>query len=111
MCSSTVEKSILSGRSRTIREDHKLDDLLTHHTRIPVPALWLDIFQKIKAMGYNGVSFYADWALLEGQRGTFRAEGIFALEPFFDAATQAGIYLLAVSVKDSPACCGNHKAF
>jgi beta-galactosidase GanA len=48
-------------------------------------------------MGYNGVSFYVDWALLEGKPGTFRAEGIFALEPFFEAAQEAGIYLLAVS--------------
>lgn len=34
-------------------------------------------------------------ALLEGKPGTFSAEGIFALEPFFEAASQAGIYLLA----------------
>lgn len=66
-----------------------------HPFRLPVPSLWLDVFQKIKALGYSGVSFYVDWALLEGQRGTFTAEGVFALEPFFDAASQAGIYLLA----------------
>lgn len=46
-------------------------------------------------MGYTGVSFYVDWALLEGTRGEFRVEGVFALEPFFEAAQQAGIYLLA----------------
>lgn len=69
-----------------------------HPYRLPVPGLWLDVFQKIKALGYNGVSFYTDWALLEGQQGTFRAEGIFAFEPFFEAASQAGIYLLAVSM-------------
>ncbi|KAI9722192.1 MAG: hypothetical protein M1828_004875 [Chrysothrix sp. TS-e1954] len=66
-----------------------------HPFRLPVPSLWLDVFQKIKALGYNGVSFYVNWALLEGQEGHFRAEGIFALDQFFDAATQAGIYLLA----------------
>ena len=66
-----------------------------HPYRLPVPGLWLDVFQKIRALGYTGVSFYIDWALLEGKRGTFSAEGIFALEPFFDAAKQAGIYLLA----------------
>jgi len=43
------------------------------------------------------VSFYVDWALLEGDPGTFRVEGVFDLDPFFEAATQAGIYLLAVS--------------
>jgi beta-galactosidase GanA len=66
-----------------------------HPFRLPVPDLWLDVFQKIKALGYNGVSFYINWALLEGQQGTYRASGIFALEPFFEAASEAGIYLLA----------------
>lgn len=66
-----------------------------HPYRLPVPDLWLDVFQKIKALGYNGVSFYIDWALLEGEQGVFRSEGVFALEPFFDAAAEAGIYLLA----------------
>ena len=68
---------------------------LTHH-RLPVPSLWLDVFQKIKAMGFNCVSFYVHWALLEGKQGDFTAEGVFAFEPFFQAATDAGIYLIAV---------------
>lgn len=63
--------------------------------RLPVTTLWLDVFQKIRALGYNCVSFYVDWALLEGKPGDFRADGIFSLEPFFEAATKAGIYLLA----------------
>lgn len=66
-------------------------------TRLPVPGLWLDIFQKIKALGYNGVSFYAAWALHESKPGSFQAEGVFAWEPYFDAAKKAGIYLVAVS--------------
>lgn len=41
------------------------------------------------------MSFYTDWALLEGKPGEFRANGIFSFEPFFDAAKKAGIYLLA----------------
>ncbi|KAI5921866.1 beta-galactosidase precursor [Camillea tinctor] len=66
-----------------------------HPWRLPVPSLWLDVFQKIKAMGFNCVSFYSYWALLEGQPGNFTANGVFAFEPFFEAATQAGIYLIA----------------
>ncbi|RYO74978.1 hypothetical protein DL766_009099 [Monosporascus sp. MC13-8B] len=66
-----------------------------HPFRLPVPSLWLDVLQKIKAMGYTCVSFYVDWFLLEGKQGEFRAEGIFDLEPFFEAAKQAGLYLLA----------------
>ncbi|KEQ73527.1 putative beta-galactosidase [Aureobasidium namibiae CBS 147.97] len=66
-----------------------------HPFRLPVPSLWLDVFQKIKALGYNAVSFYVDWALVEGKQGDFTAEGIFAWEPFFEAAQEAGIYLIA----------------
>ena len=32
-----------------------------HPFRLPVAGLWLDIFQKIKAAGFSGVSFYTDW--------------------------------------------------
>jgi beta-galactosidase GanA len=60
-----------------------------------VPNLHIDIFQKIKALGYNGVSFYVDWALLEGKPGEYREEGVFDLKPFFEAASEAGIYLIA----------------
>ncbi|EMD61501.1 hypothetical protein GGP41_004108 [Bipolaris sorokiniana] len=66
-----------------------------HPYRLPVPDLYIDIFQKIKALGFNGVSFYVDWALLEGKPGVYREEGVFSLQPFFDAAQEAGIYLLA----------------
>jgi hypothetical protein len=62
---------------------------------LPVPDLYLDLFQKIKALGYNGVSFYVDWALLEGKPGQYREEGVFDLQPFFDAASEVGIYLIA----------------
>lgn len=62
---------------------------------LPVPSLWIDIFQKIKALGFNCVSFYINWSLLEGKQGEYSAKGVFALEPFLDAAQEAGIYLLA----------------
>lgn len=32
-----------------------------HPYRLPVPGLWLDILQKMKALGFNAVSFYTDW--------------------------------------------------
>jgi len=66
-----------------------------HPYRLPVPDLWLDIFTKVKALGFNCVSFYVHWALLEGEPGVFRADGVFAFDPFFAAAKEAGIYLIA----------------
>lgn len=65
------------------------------YCRLPVSTLYIDVFQKVKALGFNCVSFYVDWALLEGKPGEYRADGIFDLDPFFDAAKEAGIYLLA----------------
>ena len=66
-----------------------------HPFRLPVPDLWLDVFQKIKALGFSGVSFYTDWGLLEGNRGHVVTDGIWSLDKFFQAASEAGIYLLA----------------
>lgn len=66
-----------------------------HPFRLPVASLYLDVFQKIKALGYTGVSFYVDWALLEGTPGVYDDSGVFNLQPFFDAASEAGIYLVA----------------
>lgn len=31
-----------------------------HAYRLPVPSLWLDIFQKLKAAGFSGVSYYTE---------------------------------------------------
>jgi len=31
-----------------------------HAFRLPVPDLWVDILQKIKAAGFSAVSFYTD---------------------------------------------------
>ncbi len=60
-----------------------------------MPSLWLDVLQKVKALGLNTVSFYVHWGLLEGKPGDYSASGPLALEPFFDAAMEAGIYLIA----------------
>ena len=65
-----------------------------HPFRLSVPDLWLDVFQKIKALGFSGVSFYTDWGLQEGSRGDV-VTGIWSLDKFFQAASEAGIYLLA----------------
>lgn len=66
-----------------------------HPFRLPSPGLWLDIFQKVRALGYSAVSFYLDWALIEHERGKVRIEGVFDLDEFFAAAGQAGVYLIA----------------
>lgn len=66
-----------------------------HPFRLPSPDLWYDVFEKVRALGYSAVSFYLDWALLEGEKGHVRVDGIFALDKFFDSASKAGVYLIA----------------
>ncbi|EED13499.1 beta-galactosidase, putative [Talaromyces stipitatus ATCC 10500] len=66
-----------------------------HPFRLPSPDLWLDIFQKVRALGFSAVSFYLDWALLEGEPGHIRIDGVFKLDKFFSSAEEAGIYLIA----------------
>ncbi|GFF25268.1 probable beta-galactosidase E [Aspergillus udagawae] len=66
-----------------------------HPFRLPVPGLWLDVFQKIKSLGFNAVSFYTDWGLMEGNPGHVVTDGIWSLDEFFTAASEAGIYLIA----------------
>ncbi|KAH7111200.1 beta-galactosidase [Dactylonectria macrodidyma] len=66
-----------------------------HPFRLPSPGLWLDVFQKIRALGFSATSFYLDWALLEGERGHIRTDGIFSLREFISAAQEAGVYLIA----------------
>ena len=45
--------------------------------------------------GNRAITADTQQALLEGKPGNYSAEGIFAFEPFFEAASQAGIYLVA----------------
>lgn len=46
-------------------------------------------------MGFNSVSFYVFWGLLEPKKGEISFEGFRDLQPFIDAAKAAGIYLIA----------------
>lgn len=66
-----------------------------HPWRLPSTGLWLDVLQKINALGYNTVSFYVNWALLEDKSGEVRMDNVFDLQPFIDAAVEAGLYLIA----------------
>ncbi|KAH8799443.1 glycoside hydrolase family 35 protein [Xylogone sp. PMI_703] len=66
-----------------------------HPFRLPVPSLWADVLEKVKALGLNTVSIYIDWAQLEGKPGEFRAEGVFDYDAFLDAAKEVGLYVIA----------------
>lgn len=66
-----------------------------HPYRLPVPSLWTDVFEKIKALGLNTASFYVHWALMEGKQGSFTSDGVFDIGGFLEAAKETGMYLNA----------------
>ncbi len=41
-----------------------------HYFRLPSPDLWRDIFQKMRAAGFNAVSLYFDWGYHSRGRGS-----------------------------------------
>ncbi|KIP02769.1 glycoside hydrolase family 35 protein [Phlebiopsis gigantea 11061_1 CR5-6] len=65
-----------------------------HTFRLPVPDLWLDIFQKMVAAGLNGVSIYIHMALTNPAPGVLDFDDWRALEPIWTAAEQAGIFIV-----------------
>ncbi|KAJ3813869.1 glycoside hydrolase family 35 protein [Lentinula aff. lateritia] len=64
-----------------------------HTYRLPVPDLWIDILEKVKAAGLNGVSVYTLMAALNPSRGVVDFDDWRALQPLFDAAKEAGIWI------------------
>ncbi|KAG1812912.1 glycoside hydrolase family 35 protein [Suillus subaureus] len=65
-----------------------------HTFRLPVPGLWLDILQKVKAAGFNAISVYSHMALINPSPGVVDFNDYRALEPLFEAAKQTGIWIV-----------------
>ncbi|EUC48685.1 glycoside hydrolase family 35 protein [Bipolaris oryzae ATCC 44560] len=67
-----------------------------HYTRLPVPALWSDVFQKFKANGINTVSIYFFWSYHSASRGTYDfTSPAKDLQRLLSAAREAGLYVIA----------------
>ncbi|KAF7303052.1 Beta-galactosidase [Mycena kentingensis (nom. inval.)] len=66
-----------------------------HMWRLPVPSLWRDVVQKIKAGGLNTISVYFHWALSEPRAGHVDLTGINDFQPFLDAAKEEGMWVIA----------------
>ncbi|TRM62987.1 glycoside hydrolase superfamily [Schizophyllum amplum] len=66
-----------------------------HTWRLPVPTLWRDIVQKAKAAGLNCISIYFHWALTNPKEGVVDMEGINDIQPLFDYAKEAGLWVIA----------------
>ena len=66
-----------------------------HYFRLPSPSLWLDIFQKMKAAGFNATSLYFDWGYHSPAPGVYDFNGVRNVDELLDMASQAGLYVIA----------------
>ncbi|KAI0694023.1 glycoside hydrolase superfamily [Cerioporus squamosus] len=65
-----------------------------HTFRLPVPDLWLDIFQKMVAAGLNGVSFYIHMGATNPSPGVLDFDDWRSLQAIYEAAKLAGIFVV-----------------
>jgi beta-galactosidase len=66
-----------------------------HPYRLPSPELWRDIFQKMKAAGFNTTSIYFSWGYHSPREGAYDFTGIRDMDRVLDEAQKAGIYVIA----------------
>ncbi|KAF8886209.1 glycoside hydrolase superfamily [Infundibulicybe gibba] len=65
-----------------------------HTFRLPVPSLWPDILEKVKAAGLNAISVYIHMGSVNPSRGVVDFSGFRALQPLYDAAKAAGVWVV-----------------
>ncbi|CAG8012867.1 unnamed protein product [Penicillium nalgiovense] len=66
-----------------------------HYWRIPVPALWRDILEKIKAAGFTTFAFYSSWAYHAPNNATVDFKtGARDITPIFELAKELGMYVI-----------------
>ncbi|KAI0693625.1 glycoside hydrolase superfamily [Cerioporus squamosus] len=65
-----------------------------HTFRLPVPDLWLDIFQKMVAAGLNGVSIYIHMGATNPSPGVLDFDDWRSLQTIYQAAKLAGIFVV-----------------
>lgn len=67
-----------------------------HYQRLPVPELWPDVFQKLKAEGFNAISVYFFWSYHSASKGEFDFDTSGKnVQKLFDYAKEAGLYVVA----------------
>jgi beta-galactosidase GanA len=66
-----------------------------HPFRLPSPALWRDVLQKMKALGFNTVSFYFDWAYHSPAPGAYDFSGVRDMDRLLAMAEEEGMYVIA----------------
>lgn len=71
-----------------------LDSGEVHPFRMPGPAMWRDVLQKLRAAGLNSISIYVPWQLHEIEPGRFRFGGRYDLDRFLRLARDEDLYVM-----------------
>ncbi|MEU4239797.1 beta-galactosidase [Actinoplanes sp. NPDC026619] len=66
-----------------------------HPFRIPSAELWRDTLEKMKATGFNTVSFYFNWAYHSPAPGVYDFTGVRDMDRLLTIAEQVGLYVIA----------------
>jgi beta-galactosidase GanA len=66
-----------------------------HPFRLPSPSLWRDVLEKMKASGYNAVSFYFDWGYHTPKQGVYDFSGVRDMDRLLRIASDVGLYVIA----------------
>ena len=66
-----------------------------HAFRLPSPGLWRDVLEKMKADGFNAVSFYFDWGYHSPAPGVYDFTGVRDMDRLLTIADQVGLYVIA----------------
>src|SRR3954463_413185 len=66
-----------------------------HYFRLPSPDLWRDVFQKMRAAGFNSTSLYFDWGYHSPAPGVYDFTGVRDVDKVLDMAQEAGLYVIA----------------
>ncbi|MFE1750325.1 beta-galactosidase [Streptomyces anandii] len=65
-----------------------------HPFRLPSPALWRDVLQKMRAHGFNAVSVYVAWNYHSPAPGRYDFTGVRDLDLFLRTAAETGLYVV-----------------
>ena len=66
-----------------------------HHWRVPSAEGWRDVFQKLRAAGFNAVSLYFFWGLHQSvEGGPFDFDGIRDIDRLLALASEEGLYVI-----------------
>jgi FtsP/CotA-like multicopper oxidase with cupredoxin domain len=68
-----------------------------HYWQLPAPALWPDMFRRIRADGYNAVATDLYWGYHSSRPGAYDFSGIRDLDVLFDDAAREQLYVVVRS--------------